>query len=133
MAQKTDHRVVTQSGAVTLRLGANVPGVLTVEMFTECGSLRRGRDVEKSLNAWFEESNFQAAEGDTVLRSWPSWTRRPGPQGERPRHNWEEALKRHRRVAEALHDRSRPPGIEVISRASTLTDAVPEPGPAPGK
>lgn len=90
LAQKVDHRVVTQGGSVTLRLGAKLPGVLKVKMFTECGSLRRGRDVEKSLNAWFEESNFQAAEGDTVRRSWTAWTRRRarratgrGPTGRR--------------------------------------------------
>ena len=61
-------------------------------MFTECGELRRGSDVEKALNAWFEETNFQTAEGDPVRRSWTSWTRRTGPQGDRPRHDWEESF-----------------------------------------
>ena len=35
---------------------------------------------------------FQTADGDTVRRSWTSWTRRPGPQGNQPRHNWEESF-----------------------------------------
>ena len=57
LAQKADHRIVSQSGSVTLRLGEKVPGALKVEVFTECGSLRRGPDVEKALSAWFEETN----------------------------------------------------------------------------
>ncbi len=132
LAQKGDHRVVSQSGAVTVRLGAKVPGGLKVEMFTEVGSLRRGRDVEKALNVWFEETNFQTAEGDTIRRSWTSWALHPGPQGDQPRHNWEEASARRRRAADALYGRPRSPGIDVISRAGTVTVAVPEPSPVPG-
>ena len=111
-----------------MRLGAKAPGGLKVEMFTECGKLRRGGDVEKALNAWFEETNFQTAEGDPVRRSWTSWTRRPGPQGDQPRHNLEESFARFRRVADALYGRPRSPGVDVISRAGTVTVAVPEPG-----
>jgi hypothetical protein len=133
LAQKADHRVVSQSGAVTVRFGAKVTGGLKVELFTECGSLRRGRDVEKALNVWFEDTIFQSAHGDTARRSWTSWTLRPGPQGDRPRHNWEEASARFRRVADALHGRPRSPGVDVISRAGTVTVAVPEAGPASGK
>jgi hypothetical protein len=133
LAQKADYRVVSQSGTVTLRLGAKATGGLKVEMFTECGSLRRGPDVEKALNVWFEETNFQTAEGDPVRRSWTSWTRRQGPQGDRPRHNVEESMARFRRVADALYGRPRSPGIDVISRAGTVTVAVPEPSPAPAK
>jgi hypothetical protein len=129
LAQKTDHRVVSQSGSVTVCLDAKVPGSLKVELFTECGSLRRGRDVDKALNVWFEETNFQTADGDTVRRSWTSWTRRPDPQDDRPRHNWEEAFARFRRVAEALYGRPRSPGVDVISRAGTVVVALPDPGP----
>ena len=135
LAQKADHRVVAQSGAVTVRFGAKAPGGLKVELFTECGILQRRLDIEKVLNAWFEETMFQTADGDTVRRSWTSWTRRPGPapQGNQSRHNWEEAMQRYRRVADALYGRPRSPGIDVISRAGTVTVAVPEPGPAPGR
>jgi len=59
-----------------------------------------------------------------------SWARRPGSRGDVPRANLGEALERHRRVADALHGRPRSPGIAVISRAGTITVAVPEPGPA---
>jgi hypothetical protein len=36
-------------------------------------------------------------------------------------------------VADALYGRPRSPGIDVISRAGTVTVAVPEPSPAPAK
>jgi hypothetical protein len=133
LAQKVDHRVVSQSGAVTLRLGAKAPGDLKVEMFTECGNLRRGRDVEKTLNVWFEDTNFQTAVGDTVRRSWTSWTRRPGPQGDRPRPNLDATVARFHRVADALYGLPRSPGVDVISRAGTVAVAVPEPSTALGK
>jgi hypothetical protein len=133
LAQKADHRIVSQSGTVTLRLGEKVPGALKVEVFTECGKLRRALDVEKALNAWFEETNFQTADGDTVRRSWTSWTRRPGQRNDQPRHNWEESLARFRRVADALYGRPRSPGVDVISRAGTVTVSVPEPSPAQRK
>jgi len=133
LAQKADHRVVSQSGTVTVRLGDKVPGGLKVEMFTECGKLRRGSDVEKALNCWFEETNFQTADGDTVRRSWTSWTRRMGPQGDRPRQNWEESFARFRVVADALYSRPRSPGVVVISRAGTVVVAAPEPRPASGE
>jgi hypothetical protein len=133
LAQKADHRIVSQSGAVTVRLGEKTPGVLKVEVFTECGKLRRGSDVEKELNAWFEETNFQSAHADTIQRSWTSWTRRPGQRGEQPLHNWEEASARFRRVADALYGRPRSPGVDVISRAGTVTVAVPAPSATPRK
>ena len=76
---------------------------------------------------------FQTAEGDTVRRSWTSWTRRPGQRGDQPRHNWEESFARFRRVADALYGRPRSPGVDVISRAGTVTVAVPESSSAPGK
>lgn len=85
------------------------------------------------MNVWFEETNFQTAEGDPVRRSWTSWTRLPGPRGEQPRHHWEEALHRFRRVADALYGRSRSPGIDVISRPGTIAVGVPEPIPALGR
>jgi hypothetical protein len=133
LAQKADHRVVSQGGAITLRLGPKAPGGLKVDVFTECGSLRRRSNAEEALNAWFEHTMFETAEGDTVRRAWKSWTRRPGPQGSQPRHNWHEASQLFGRVADALYGRPRSPGIDVISRAGTVTVAVPEPGPAPGK
>ena len=125
LAQKAAHRVVSQSGTVTVRLGAKASGGLKVEMFSECGKVRRGSDVEKALNAWFEETNFQSAEGDPVRRSWTSRTRRTGLQGDPPRRNWEESFARFRRVADAPYGRPRSPGVDVISRAGTVTVAAP--------
>ncbi|SIN75261.1 hypothetical protein SAMN05444166_0641 [Singulisphaera sp. GP187] len=126
LAQQVDHRVVSQSGSVMVRLGAKASGALKVEMFTECGSLRRGNDVEKALNAWFEAANFQTADGDTVRRSWTSWSRRPGPKGARETRDREEPFERFRRVADAMYGRPRSPGVDVISRAGTVTVALPE-------
>jgi len=130
LAQKADHRVVSQSGAVTVRLGPMAPGALKVELYTECGILRRGEDIEKVLNVWFEDTMFQTADGDTVRRSWRSWTRHTGPRVNQPQQNWEETFQRFRRVADALHGKQRSPGIDVISRAGTITVAAPEPGTA---
>lgn len=47
MAQKVDHRLFSRSGAITLRLGSRATGSLKVEMFTECGELRRGATSRK--------------------------------------------------------------------------------------
>lgn len=131
LAQEADHRIVSQSGAVVLRFGPAALGKLKAELHTECGSLRRGADVERTLNGWFDESNFQTAEGDPVRRSWSGWTLRPGARPERPERNWEEAMSRYRRVADALYGRPRGPGVDVISRAGTV--AVEAPEAAPGK
>jgi hypothetical protein len=129
LAQTADHRLVSQSGTVTLRLGARVTGALKFEMFTECGKLRRGSDVEKALNAWFEVAQFQTAGGDSVRRAWTSWARRTGKQDPRERPNWEESFARFRRVVDALYGRPRSPGVVVISRAGTIAVAAPEEGP----
>src|SRR5262249_33171582 len=61
LAQKADHRIVSQSGAITLRLGPRTLGSLKLQMGTECGKLRRGRDVEKALSARIERANFETA------------------------------------------------------------------------
>jgi hypothetical protein len=126
LAQKADHRIVSQNGTVNVRLGAKAPGSLKVNIFTECGTLHRGDGVEKALDAWFEDSMFQTAENDTAQRSWTAWTRRPGPQGASPRHNWDESFARIRRVGDALHGKPRSPGIDIISRAGTIVVGVPE-------
>jgi hypothetical protein len=128
LAQKADSRVVSQSGTITLRLGTRAPGSLKVIVFTECGKLRRGPNVEKALGAWFEESSFQSGHGDDFLRSWTSWTRRPGRQSDNSRPDWEESFARMSRAADALYGRPRSPGIDVVSRSGTITVALPEPG-----
>jgi hypothetical protein len=133
LAQKADHRVVSQSGTIAVRHGTKVPGALKFEMFTECGTLRRAGDVEKALNARFEETIRQTADGDTARRSWISWTRRPSPEATRPPHDPEESFARFRRVADALYGRPRSPGIDVISRSGTITIAAPDRGPVSEK
>jgi hypothetical protein len=70
---------------------------------------------------------FQTADGDTVRRAWNSWTLHPGPQRNQQRRNWEEALQRFRRMADALYGRPRSPGIDVISRAGAVTIGTPVP------
>jgi len=100
---------------------------LKVEAFTECGKLRRGPDVEKALGAWFDETRFDSSRGDDHLRSWTSWTRRPGRRSSASQHNFEESHARMLRAADALHGRSQSPGVDAISRSGTITIAVPEP------
>lgn len=131
--QEAGHRVMSQSGGIMLRLDARATGALKFGLFTEVGKLRRGADAEQALGFGIEEASFRSAEGDTVRRSWTSWTLHPGQQGTRPRSDFEEVLARHRRVADALHGRPRSPGIDVISRAGMISVAAPKPGPAPGR
>jgi hypothetical protein len=132
--QEAAHRVVSQGGAVVVRLGAQAAGGLKLGLFTEVGKLRRGSGVEQALGVGIEEASFDSAEGDTIRRSWTSWTLRAGPPrdpGQRP--DWEEAAARRRRAAEALHGRPRSPGIDVISRAGMISVAAPKLAPAPGR
>jgi hypothetical protein len=125
LAQKADHRVLSQSGAITVRFGSKAAGKLMVDLFTECGSLRRESGIEKVQNVWFEETSFQTAQGDQKRRAWTCWTRRPGPE-DRSRRNWEETFAHTRRAADALAGRLRSPGVDVISRAGLISVTLPE-------
>ena len=122
LGQKGDHRVVSQSGGVTLRFGEKVLGGLKLEMFTECGELYRRNDVEKGVNARYEESNFQTGDGDVVRRGWTSWALRRGREGR----DVVAGFGRFRRVADVLYGRERTPGVDVISRAGRVAVGVPE-------
>lgn len=123
LAQDVDHRAVSQSGTILVRLPSNAVGGLPMMIFTECGTMHRGPDVEAALGVWFEESMFETAAGDTARRSWIAWTQRPGTRPNPPSHDWEGAFARMRRAADALYGRPRTPGIDVLSRAGRITIA----------
>jgi hypothetical protein len=124
---KADHRVVTQSGTIEVRLGKGLPGPLPMMLFSECGSVNlvdagdafpalkfsstRGNDV-------FESLMFSSGFGDTAARSWHGfYTKPPGEKGQPDSFAWMQ------RVPDALHGRPRSPGIDLLSRAGTITIA----------
>ena len=63
---------------------------------------------------------FTSGEGDTARRSWHGFVANPG--GKRGGIGGFELFER---VAAALHGRTRTPGIDIISRAGTITLITP--------
>jgi hypothetical protein len=57
-------------------------------------------------------------EGDVVRRSWQAQIRSKTPEGQR---NRLESFETSQRVADALYGRPRKPGVDVISRAGSIT------------
>ncbi|MHC5537313.1 hypothetical protein ACYOEI_03645 [Singulisphaera rosea] len=132
LSQKADHRMISQGGKIQVHLGPKIPGALPLELFTQCGELRRGDGVEKGLDAWFGDMMFNSSSGDTVRRSWVSWTRHPGPRNGRTQSH-DDLYERSRRVADALHNRPRSPGIDIINRGGTVIVGLPEASQSPAK
>ncbi len=115
LGQKRDHRLVSQSGTVAIRLDDKALGDLKMSLFTECGVLHLASDVSD-----FKSLMFDSTEGDVLRRSWVARIRDKTPEGQR---DPMESLNTFRRVADALHGRPRTPGVDVISRAGTITVA----------
>jgi hypothetical protein len=61
---------------------------------------------------------FNSMEGDVVRRSWHAQIRSQAPGGQR---DPMESFETFQHVADALHGRPRKPGVDVISRAGTIT------------
>jgi hypothetical protein len=113
LGQKLDHRLVSQSGSIEIRLDDKALGDLKMSLFTECGILHLANGVRA-----FKSMMFSSMEGDVVRRSWHAQIRSKMPEGQR---NPMESFETFQRVADALHGRTRKPGVDVISRAGTIT------------
>ena len=118
LAQKEDHRIVSQSGSIDIRLDEKALGELRMSLFTECGVLH----LANKIGDW-KSMMFTSTEGDVVRRSWHAQVRARPVAGPR---DPMESLATFQRVADALHGRPRTPGVDVISRAGTIT-ATPVP------
>jgi hypothetical protein len=113
LAQKEDHRIASQSGSIEIRLDDQALGELKMSLFTECGVLH----LANKIGDW-KSTMFTSMEGDVVRRSWHAQVRaRPAAGPRDPM----ESLATFQRVADALHGRPRKPGVDVISRAGTIT------------
>ncbi len=84
-----------------------------MSLFTECGVLHVANEIGD-----FKSMMSNSMEGDVVRRDWHAQVRAKLAAGQ---HNPTESLATFRRVADALHGRPRKPGIDVISRAGTIT------------
>jgi hypothetical protein len=113
LAQKRDHRIVSQSGTISIRLDEKALGDLKMSLFTECGTLHLANGVRD-----FKSSMFSSSEGDVVQRAWQAQIRQNSPEGQR---DPMESFQTFQRVADALYGRSRTPGVDVINRAGTIT------------
>jgi hypothetical protein len=104
----TDHRIVSQSGAIEVGISPSALGQLDVALFTSCGAVRL-----PSGDAGFESRLFRGDFGDTTVRSWTGFANsvreHPGPEF------------RIERMPVAWRGNGRPPGIDIISRAGTIT------------
>jgi hypothetical protein len=130
---KVDHRVVSDSGTIEVRIGKEMPGDLAMMLFSECGAVNLVKAGDKvpalkfsstNGNDVFESLMFHSGTGDDAMRSWHGFTTKPpGAKGRRDSFEWM------RRVPAALHGRPRSPGIDLLSRAGAVTLA-PADGPA---
>lgn len=84
-----------------------------MSLFTECGVLH----LANKIGDW-KSMMFTSMKGDVVRRSWHAQVRAKPAAAQ---HDPMERLATYRRVADALHGRPRKPGVDVISRAGTIT------------
>jgi hypothetical protein len=125
-----DHRIVSQSGAIEVRLGPQGAGDLGLNVFTECGTVHLAGGQNKPPGPG--ERGFQVVipgvegvglvqlmghsfEKDTVRRGWNGYYRKPS--GEQVPGAQFEVFKR---MAAALNGRKRTPGLDVISRSGSV-------------
>jgi hypothetical protein len=113
LAQNQDHRIVSQSGSIEIRLDDKALGELKMSLFTECGVIHLANKISD-----FKSTMFNSMEGDVVRRSWHAQIRGKPAGGQ---HDPMESFATFQRVADALHGRPRKPGVDVISRAGTIT------------
>jgi hypothetical protein len=125
-----DHRIVSQSGSIEVRLGPEGTGDLRLNVFTECGAvhLAGGRNESPGPGGRGFQVVIPGLEGvgfvqlmgygsakDTVRRAWNGYYRKPGGNKD-PREQFEVF----ERMAAALRGRDRTPGLDVISRSGSV-------------
>ncbi len=110
---KTDHRIVSESGAIEVGFSPSATGKLQLALFTACGAVRLPRG-----NAGFEARMFHGNIGDTTNRSWNGFA---SVDSNHPRPQALDSLME--RMPAALRGDRRTQGVDIISRAGTITYA----------
>jgi hypothetical protein len=125
-----DHRIVSQSGSIEVRLGPKGAGGLGLNVFTECGAvhLAGGRNkppgpgergfqvvIPGLEGVGFVQLMGHSFEKDTVRRAWNGYYRKPGGKQDPG-----EQFEVFKRMAAALHGRERTPGLDAISRSGSV-------------
>ncbi len=105
-----DHRIVSQSGPIEVRFSAAALGKLPIALFTECGAIRLPQG-----NSGLESRMFNSSMGDVTRRSWHGFITGRGEDrlGGLPT--------LFERIPAAVRGDRRPQGIDIISRAGTVT------------
>ena len=106
----TDHRIVSQSGAIEVGFSPSAIGKLPLALFTACGAVRLPRG-----DAGFESRMFHGNIGDTTNRSWNGFA-----NGDRD-HPRPQSLDLIERMPATLRGDRRTQGVDIISRAGTIT------------
>jgi hypothetical protein len=105
-----DHRIVSQSGPIEVHLAPEAPGPLGVALFTECGTIRLPRGNE-GLKAPLQHGRLRDASD--------SWDGLFIGEKENRAGNLPASLIP--RLSAAVRGEGRTPGIDIISRAGTIT------------
>jgi len=116
----TDHRIVSQSGAIEVRFSPSALGKLQVALFTACGAVRLPKG-----DAGFESRMFHGNLGDTTDRSWNGFA-----SGDRNHPGLQPLDRLMERMPAAARGDRRAPGVDIISRAGTITyEPIADPNP----
>ncbi len=106
-----DHRIVSQSGPIEVRFSPAGLGKLRLALFTECGAVRL-----PGGNNGLQSLMFQGSMGDVISRSWCGFF--TGSRNDRHNDLSDSLLLR---IPAAARGENRSPGIDIISRAGTVT------------
>jgi hypothetical protein len=106
---KKDHRLISMSGTIEVRLAADALGGLPLALYTECGIVHLDPGLDRNL----DHSSFHATGGDGVYRSWSGFVSKKANPVER--------FESFDRVSAALRAEARPPGVDILSRGGTIS------------
>jgi hypothetical protein len=107
----SDHRIVSQSGPIDVRFTPAAAGTLPLALATECGTIRLPQGKGE-----LEDAMYAGGLGDGPRQSWYGFfsgrgNRRGGDLSGSPLD----------RIAAAMRGQRRPAGIDILSRAGTIT------------
>jgi hypothetical protein len=105
-----DHRIVSQSGPIEVRFSPAALGPLPLALFTECGTIRLPRG-----DSGLRSQMYHGSMGDVASRSWHGFVK---GQGEGRLGDLSPLFER---IPAAVRGERRPRGIDIISRAGTIT------------
>jgi hypothetical protein len=106
-----DHRIVSQSGAIEVGFSPSALGKLRVALFTACGAVHLPTGSQG-----LESKMFHGNIGDTTARSWNGFV-----SGNGDAHRREASEYLFERMPAALRGDHRSQGVDIISRAGTIT------------